>query len=389
MKIFKSYNIKNIVNICLFTLILFILLIFSKDNFESVKNTVQIFIYSIIPSLFPFIFFTEFILNTDILNTVQNTTGKYISKVFRVSKNASPAILTGFLCGFPMGAKTVSHLYDTNQISKKESIKLLSYINNCNPAFILSTIGIGIMYNIKFGILLAISHYLANLLISFMPFKNSSLDIIHENNINLNTFSKKNNIKPENIFEIIKVCIKNSFSTLTMIFGFMLIFNLLFSIINNILTIFNVSNNITAIISGLFEVTIGINNVFNLPLNINTKLITISFLTGFSGLCIIFQIYSCISIKDFSFKSLILFKILHGIISCFITYILLIYTNFFNGSTISIYNSVDELKKNYYIHNMKIAYLVSTLIIILILYIYYIIHKKVAYKNIDYKKEGG
>lgn len=382
MKIYKSYNIKNIVNICLFTLILLILLVFSKDNFESVKNTTQIFIYSIIPSLFPFIFFTEFILNTDILNTVQNTTGKYIAKFFRVSKRSSPAILTGFLCGFPMGAKTVSYLYDTKQISVKESIKLLSYVNNCNPAFIISTIGIGIMYNIKFGILLAISHYFASLLISFIPFKNSSLDIIHENNINLNTFSKKNNIKPENIFEIIKVSIKNSFSTLTMIFGFMIIFNLLFSVINNILTIFNVSNNIAALISGLFEVTNGIEKIYALPINFDTKLLLISFLTGFSGLCIIFQIYSCISMQDFSFKKLIMFKTLHGIISCIITYILLKYTNIFSGVTISVYNSIEEFQKEYYIRNMKISYLISTIIIILFLFIYYIIRKKVAYKKI-------
>ena len=157
MKIYKSYNIKNTIKIILFTISILFLLIFSKDNYNSVKNTVQIYIYSIIPSLFPFIFFTEFILNTDILNTVQNTTGKYIAKFFRVSKRSSPAILTGFLCGFPMGAKTVSYLYDTKQISVKESIKLLSYVNNCNPAFIISTIGIGIMYNIKFGIIFGIS----------------------------------------------------------------------------------------------------------------------------------------------------------------------------------------------------------------------------------------
>lgn len=382
MKIFKSYNIKNIVNICLFTLILLILLIFSKDNFESVKNTTQIFIYSIIPSLFPFIFFTEFILNTDILNTVQNTTGKYIAKFFRVSKLSSPAILTGFLCGFPMGAKTVSYLYDTKQISVKESIKLLSYVNNCNPAFIISTIGIGIMYNIKFGILLAVSHYLASLIISFIPYKNSSLDIIHENYINLNTLTKKNNIKFKNIFEVIKVCIKNSFSTLIMIFGFMIIFNLLFSATNKILDIFSVSDNFSALISGLFEVTNGIKKIYALPINFDTKLLLISFLTGFSGLCIIFQIYSCISIQGFCFKKLITFKLLHGIISCIITYILLKYTNIYNGITISVYNSIEEFQKEYYVRNMKISYLISTLIIILILFIYYLIHKKVAYKKI-------
>ena len=97
---------------------------------------------------FPFIFFTEFILNTDILTTIQNSTGKIFSKLFSVTKKASPAIITGFLCGFPMGAKTVASLYEKDEISREESENLLKFINNCNPAFILSTIGIGILYRI-------------------------------------------------------------------------------------------------------------------------------------------------------------------------------------------------------------------------------------------------
>ena len=72
-----------------------------------------------------------------------------------------------------MGAKTVSKLYEDSEISKYEADKLLLFINNCNPAFILSTIGIGIFHNIYIGILLATSHYISSILIGI--FKSASI----------------------------------------------------------------------------------------------------------------------------------------------------------------------------------------------------------------------
>lgn len=389
MKIYKSYTLKNILNIFIFLLSLFILLIFSKDNFSSVKDSVSIFISSIIPSLFPFIFFTEFILTTDILNSIQNSTGKLFAKIFGISKKASPAIITGFLCGFPMGAKTVANLYLKGDISKKEAIKLLFFINNCNPAFILSTIGIGILYNIKLGILLAISHYLASIIIGIFFFRKSSLDIIHEKDLKLNTLNKNNYIKDKNIFEIIKKCIKNTFFTLSMILGFMILFNLLFSTISKFLHLLNVSENIISVVSGMFEVTCGISNVYNSSLSFDIKLLSISFLLGFSGLCIICQIYSTISEYNFSFKKLLISKFLHGILSMLITYIFIKYTNIFYSETINVYSSNDQNIREYYVSNMKLSYLFSTVLIISFLFIYYLIRKKVAHKNIGYKKEGG
>ena len=72
-----------------------------------------------------------------------------------------------------------------------------------------------------------------------------------------------------------------------------------------------------------------------------------------------------------------------------ITYILINYTNIFYIDTVSVYNQIDQVKRSYYVYNMKKAYLLSTSLIIVFLLIYYIIRKKVAYKNIGYKKEGG
>lgn len=389
MKIYKSYKLKNILNIVIFCISLSILLIFSKDNFENVKKSVSIFISSIIPSLFPFIFFTEFILNTDILGTIQKTCGKFLSKFFNISEKSSPAVITGFLCGFPMGAKTVSKLYEDSEISKYEADKLLLFINNCNPAFILSTIGIGIFHNIYIGILLATSHYISSILIGILIRKKQPSTIIHKKVQNLNSFNQNNKSRNENLFEIIKKCIKSTFVTLSMILGFMIIFNLLFCILDNILKFMNISNSTSSIISGLFEVTGGANNVVNSTLDIKTKIIVTSFLLGFSGMCIISQIYSCISKYNFSFNKLVISKFIHGILSMVITYIVLTYTNIIDYETICVYSDIDNYERANYISNMKISYLISTFLIIIFLFIYYVIRKKVAYKNIGHKKEGG
>lgn len=380
MKIYKSYNIKDILKLMLFFVILSIILIFSKDNFKSVTSSINIFVSSIIPSLFPFIFFTEFMLSTDILNILQNFIGKLLSKMFKVSKNSAPAIITGFLCGFPMGAKTVATLYENNSISKKEASKLLCFVNNCNPAFILSTIGIGILHNLKLGIILCISHYLSSILIGIFFFRKSSTDIIHEKSLKLNSLDKNNCIRDKSIFETTKKCIKNAFSTLLMILGFMIIFNLSFSILEKFSMMLNVNQNVLGIVSGIFEVTSGINNVFNLEITSNYKILTISFLLGFSGLCIISQIYSTISKYKFSFVKLLFWKLIHGIISVILTYIAIKYTNISINNVAEVYSSADESLREYYLLNMKYSYLLSTGIILLFLYIYYLT-KKVAYKK--------
>lgn len=277
MKIYKSYKLKNIINIMIFFLILIVLLFFSKNNFENVKKSISIFISSIVPSLFPFILFTELIINTSILNSVQKYFGSFFTRIFNVSKNSSPAILTGFLCGFPMGASTVVKLYTQKQISRVQAVKLLEFVNNCNPAFIISTIGIGIFGNVRIGILFAISHYLSSILIGIFSCKIIHTDIIHENDTNLNSLNELNSLNQQNFFEILKKCIKNTFITLSMILGFTIIFNLLFNIISILMSTLNINENIICAMSSIFEITVGAQNIYNLSLSIDTKLLILSF----------------------------------------------------------------------------------------------------------------
>lgn len=267
------------------------------------------------PSLFPFILFTNILILCDI--------SKVINKIFKKNGNIIYAGIIGFLCGYPMGAKAAYTLYSQNKISKKTANFLMSFANNCNPIFIISTIGLCVLNNMYIGILLLISHYLAALIICIINFAHN--DIIHENTENSNSFKENNDkILHKSMFENIDLSIKSTFVTLGNILGFIIIFNLAFSILETMLIRLNVSKNIIYTLSGLFEVTNGTKLFYlNTNFNFNLSMAIISFMLSFSGFSIIFQIYSCIYKIPIKLWHLIKYKLIQGILSGIITYILL------------------------------------------------------------------
>ena len=303
---YKTIKINKIIQIMLSFVALYFLISYSNVNFNSVKTTLELFLAKVFPSLFPFILFTEIILKTNILNTISNVIIKKLFKKTKakINQNIIPIILIGFLCGFPMGAKILSKSYLENKISKKELYILSSFINNCNPIFVISTVGIGIYQNKKIGIYLLLIHYLTSItfgliyLITYNKFNN----IIYDNKQNLNSFSK----------------------TLSLVFGFMIIFNLLGAIVSSFCLKFNLNENFSLILKSIFEFTQGISNVANCNfLNIKIKIIFSSFLINFNGLCVIFQLYSYLHSTKMKLNYVILLKFLLGITSIFITIIFL------------------------------------------------------------------
>lgn len=385
---FNNKNkIKNISILTLFFLILFVILIFSNTVHKSVNLSVKILLTSLIPSLLPFLILAEFAMNTNILNMISKVFGNFLSKVFKLPKCSSIAIIIGFLCGFPSGAKAVNMLYQKNMINKNQAYHLLAFVNNNNPAFIISAIGISVFNSIQIGFLLLFSHFIASVLIGIF-YINPTSNIIHEFTENSNNNYVENT---ENIVEILKKCIFNAFKTLGIIFGFVTIFNLGFDLLNMIFIELKIKANFVYIISALVEITRGSYNIANLSFDIKTIICVESFMLGFSGICIILQIYSTISKNNFSFLRLLKYKLNHGILSAIITYILLKYTNVINVASIPILNSIGNIK-NYsgYKDIIYKSYIYSFSIILFAIFIYIItnsIWQRSKFKNLQSKKE--
>ena len=75
------------------------------------------------------------------------------------------------------------------------------------------------------------------------------------------------------------------------------------------------------VIGGIIELTNGVKQISIFELNeINISII--SFLIGFGGLSVLFQVYSIISKENISIKPYFYGKLLQGIISFFVTFLL-------------------------------------------------------------------
>ena len=350
MKLYIIVKLKQLIKIAMFAISLTLLLVLAESNFNSVSLSTKLFFTQVFPSLFPFILFTEIILKTDIIYSISRKLEKIFYILFRVNAKAVPAIITGFLCGFPMGAKAVNDLYEKRLISKRTANNLLKFTNNCNPAFIISTVGLSMFCDIKVGIILLISHYVSAIILGIFYSYTSDYLIIHNRSTNLKLFNKKSDklrkkikiLKDEektycninttnnrnneiklNGIELLKVCISNTFKTLSMIFGFIIVFNLLFSIIDLGLYYLKVNTDFRTFLSGIMEMTSGSKNIIYSNLDKDFRICLVSFTLGFSGICIIAQILSTISKHNFSTLSIVKSKLAHGILSFIVTYILL------------------------------------------------------------------
>lgn len=347
---------------------------FCSINFNSVKNTTELFINSVFPSLFPFILFTEIVLKSDILNDISKHLS-FLPRIFKLSKNSILPIILGFLCGFPAGSKAIDSLYSSGEISERDANILMSFVNNCSPIFILTTVGVTMFGNIHIGILLLISHIFSSILFGYIYSRFYTHTIIHENtkflkysSKTLNQNVKKINTLDINItkFELLQKSILNSLKTLALILGFMIIFNMVADIVIVFFNTFSSNKTISGFLTGIFEVTRGTKNLSYAQNNIPI----ISFLLGFSGLSIIFQIKSSLKTFKISFKKLIFFKLIHGIFSAIIAYILLTYTNIAN-ITSTVFSNIDYF--SYYKFNVYNAYLQCAILIIFVLSTYILI----------------
>lgn len=253
--------------------------------------------------------------------------------IFNVPGESAIALILGTISGYPVGAKVVCNLKKDKIISKIEAERLIAYTNNSGPLFILATVGISLFDNKRIGFILLISHILSSLLVGyfFRFWKKEKLEISFKEK----KFNEQNMpIKLSNFGEILGNAIKSSISNILSIGGFIVLFSVILSILNtsgianlisDFFSIFDIPKEISsALFTGIIELTNGVNLASNLYENYHLLSILVSsFLLGFGGFSVLFQVYSIISKENISIKPYILGKFLHGIFSVVFTFILI------------------------------------------------------------------
>ena len=274
--------------------------------------------------------------------------------LFNVPGIGGFAFVMGLISGYPVGAKIVADFREKGLVTQDEGERLLAFTNNSGPLFILSSVGIALFGDTKTGLLLLATHILACITVGIIlarfskrkKFKNS-YDTIK------NKFERKNNsqscnsenITFKNLGEVLTTSINSSISTILMIGGFVVIFSVIISILNQtnildklstllypILNFLNIDLEFAKpLLSGILELTNGVNLVANIPTKlISQNIILSAFLLGFGGFSVLLQVYSIVSKTDLSMKKYLVGKFLQGIISGIYTFLALKFLPFLN-----------------------------------------------------------
>ncbi len=308
---------KIILYISLGMLLLF-LLCYPSEAMEAAVDGLELCATTVIPSLFPFFILSSLLIKTGFLTAIFRPLHPLFSRLFGISPSGTAAFFLSVCAGYPIGAKSVTELKESGQISYEEANRLLRFCNNAGPLFLVGTVGVGMFENKNLGYLLLFSHFFAAVLIGFL-FRNHSKGnkVYQETPISLS-------------WNLLSDAVNSAITSILSVCSYIILFQVIlkglyeFGIIfffASLLTAEQATSFASGMLSGLLEMTSGtylLSQLHQLPLR--TLLTAVSVVLGFGGLCVHAQTFGII--KGFNKKTYLTGKLLQGMFSGIITYFL-------------------------------------------------------------------
>lgn len=316
-----------------------------KESLEASSRGLSIWWEVVFPSLLPFFIASELLIGFGVVKFIGVLLEPLMRPIFRVPGVGGFVWAMGMASGNPAGAKLTARIRQEKQISKIEAERLVSFTSSSNPLFIFGAVAVGFFHDASLGILLAAAHYLGNLCVGLtmrfyggreassqrgkkkiFPSLKEALRELHKTRIK----------ESRPIGKMLGDAVITSIQTLLMIGGFII----LFSVFNKILSIIHLTDFFAHIISGglallqitkdlsiplitgIFEITLGNQFVSETSASLIDKMMIASFILAFGGLSVQAQVASILAETDIRFQPFFLARILHGIYSSIIVFLL-------------------------------------------------------------------
>ena len=308
-------KIFSLVFVVIIIIIIFNLFFHSLEITNIISFSLELFIKNIFPSLFPMFVIANILVLIGIPNFLGKLFSKIMTKLFNVKGIASFVFFMSMLSGYPSNAKYLKELLEKNEIDEIDLNKILLFTTFGNPLFIINTIGILILNDLKLGFFILISHILGNITVGLI-FRNT-----YKRKEKMESFNLKNEliilnkkINSTTIFKNFLSGINNSLLALLNILGIITCFLI-------IKTTFNINPFLDSIITGILEFSSGIKKVSLLDTHL--KLYIIVFFISFGGISVHAQILNILTNYKVKYDLFLFARILHGLLSVIYLYLLL------------------------------------------------------------------
>ena len=304
---------KNIIIIICSLFFLVNLIIYRNLVFDTVGFSLNIWITSLLPALFPFFIVSDILINYDVIKYFPKVIRNSIKYLFNVSDNGLVIILLSMLSGFPSNARNIKNMYLDKKITKEEGEHLLYFTHFSNPMFILGTIPL-ILNSNKISKYILISHYLANIILGICLRKYNRV-----NNSNTSNYKEDKH----NFGLVLTTSIRKSLDSVLGILGTLTVFLIISTLLINF---FNLDNTSSLLVKSILELTSGLKELGNYNLLDKYLLIISSCILSFGGLSVHMQVINELVDTDISYKNYFIGRILQVVLSLGISYLISLFT---------------------------------------------------------------
>lgn len=111
-----------------------ILILDGKTAITGAQDGIALCLQTVIPSLFPFILLSILLTNTLLGHAIPLL--RPLGRLFHLPSGSESLLICAFLGGYPVGAQTVSSLFQNGQLPRSTADRMLTFCNNAGPAFL-------------------------------------------------------------------------------------------------------------------------------------------------------------------------------------------------------------------------------------------------------------
>lgn len=235
---------------------------------------------TLVPTLLPFLILSGFLIHSGLVRVLASFLYPVLGRVFGISPEGSYACFTGFLCGYPVGAKVLGDLSRNHLIHPEEARYLLGFCNNVSPSFVITFLvteqlndssllapTLLVLYGIPlfYGLLTRPIYLRRRKAIDFPDIKNASAVQVN--------------------FELLDACIYDAVNTLLKLGGYIILFSVLAEIMAHMTFL---PPSAAAVGTGILEVTNGIPKILS-QFSKRTAYRILLPVAAFGGLCAMAQ----------------------------------------------------------------------------------------------------
>lgn len=291
------------------------IIVYNKQSCQGIINGIKTCAYTLVPSLLPFMFFSNFVVICGLSERIEPLVNKLTGFLFYLPGCTAPTIILSLIGGYPVGANNAKKLYENNLITKEQFERMMCFCISSGPAFIINIVGQKILNSYNIGLYLFLVQIAIALTIGII------LGIIARIK-NKNTPFGNRKVKTKNInlsSAIIESCQTASENLIVMCVLIVLFFSVIEIFKYQTFTFFGHNRLALPFAISCAEITNFCTNfvTFRAPLWL------MGWAVGYGGICAHMQVFSILNNTNLNFKKIEFFRVINGIISAVFAYLVI------------------------------------------------------------------